>query len=222
MPSYAITGASRGLGLELVKQLSATPGNTVFALVRNPTTATGLKDLAVARPGVHILTADVTDPDSLLAAASAASATTGGALDVLIHNAADIDVASMAFTPSQLPFGYDALWALCRGAMSTNVFGAIWSTNAFLPLLKQGVQKKVVHITTGMADLDFVKVTGAPHAVTMGISKAALNLVTAKYAAEFADQGIKFLALSPGWVNTAEGPSKPRATISSRTGFRIC
>ncbi len=221
MPSYAITGASRGLGLELVKQLSATPANTVFALVRNPATALTLKDLAAKRPAVHVLKADVTDPDSLRAAAAAASTITGGTLDVLIHNAAEFDMASMALTPSQLPFDHDALWELCRSAMTTNVFGAIWSTNAFLPLIKKGTKKKVIHITTGMADLDFVKATAAPQAVTAGVAKAAMNLVTAKYAAEFASEGIKFLALSPGWVNTAEGPSKSRAARYSILCFRL-
>jgi NAD(P)-dependent dehydrogenase (short-subunit alcohol dehydrogenase family) len=64
MPNYAITGAFRGLGLELVKQLSATPTNNVFALVRKPATTAALKDLAVTRPGIYVLTADVTDPKS--------------------------------------------------------------------------------------------------------------------------------------------------------------
>ncbi len=215
MPSYAITGASRGLGLELVRQLSATRANTVFALVRNPAGAAGLEQLVKSQPpgAVHVLKADVTDPDSLLAAAAAASAVTGGSLDVLVHNAADFDAKSMGLTPSQLPFDHDALWELFRSAMTSNLFGAIWTTNAFLPLLRHGSKKKVIHVTTGMADIDFIKVTQSAQAVTAGVAKAAMNLVTAKYAAELAPEGIRFLAVSPGWVNTAEGPSKSHTPI---------
>ncbi len=208
MPSYAITGTSRGLGLELVRQLSAPSTNVVFALVRNPDKAVALKQLASERKSrIHILTADVTDPKSLLAAAATASGVTGGKLDVLIHNAFDMDFSRAAMTPSQLPFDGEALHAIVWQSLGTDVFGTIWTTNAFLPLIEKGAHKKVIHVTTGLADLDLIKTTGIQHSVPVSIGKAGMNILTAKYAAEFADKGIKFLAMSPGWVNTAEGPS---------------
>lgn len=210
MSSYAITGASRGLGLELVTQLSSVPSNTIFALVRDPNNSPALQGLANERSNIHVLTADVTDPDAILNAAASVSTVTGGKLDILIHNAAGMDHTAMPLAPSQLPFEREALAAMFRLEMSTSVFGAIWTTNAFLPLLEKGREKKVVHITTAMADVDFVNTTGIAYGVAAGVSKAGLNLVTAKYAAEFAEKGIKFLALSPGWVNTMEGPAPPQ------------
>ncbi|PNP58199.1 hypothetical protein THARTR1_01896 [Trichoderma harzianum] len=84
MSSYAITGASRGLGLELVTQLSSVPGNTIFALVRDPDTSPALQDLANERSNIRVLTADVNDPDAILSAAASVSTVIGGKLDILI------------------------------------------------------------------------------------------------------------------------------------------
>jgi len=214
MPSYAITGASRGLGLGLVRQLSAQPTNTVFALVRNPAKATALSALA-AEPDrdIHILEADVTDSSSLLAAASAVGAVTGGTLDVLIHNAWVVDFASMALAPSQLPFEREALESMLAPSLGTDLFGTVWTTNAFLPLIKKGQLKKVVHITGGLADLDLIKTAAIAHAVPAGIGKAAMNILSAKYAAEFQGTGVNFLAMSPGWVDTVEGPGECQANF---------
>ncbi len=210
MPSYAITGASRGLGLELVRQLSAWPTNTVFALVRNPAKATALSSLAAQQSThIHILMADVTDPQSLLAASAAVGGITGGTLDALIHNAFDMDPAAAALAPSQLPFDKEALQNLFARSLGTDVFGTVWTTNAFLPLIEKGQLKKVVHVTTGMADLDFIKTTGIAYAVPAGLGKAGMNILSAKYSAEFEGKGVRFLALSPGWVDTAEEPGEP-------------
>jgi len=56
-----------------------------------------------------------------------------------------------------------------------------------------------------MADTDLVLKAGVSYAVPYSASKAALNLVVAKYAAELGPKGVKVLALSPGWVDTDEG-----------------
>jgi NAD(P)-dependent dehydrogenase (short-subunit alcohol dehydrogenase family) len=209
MPSYAITGASRGLGRELVRQLSADPKNTVFALVRSPAKATALTELAGQRSKqVHVLTADVTDPPSLAAAAQAVGTVTGGALDVLIHNAFDRDPAAARLTPSKLPLERDAVDKLFGTSWATDVYGTLCVTNTFLPLVEKGEQKKVIHISSAMADLDLIKTACLPASVPPAVSKAGMNVLTAKYAAEFASKGVKFLALSPGWVNTFDGPGK--------------
>ena len=67
MPSYAITGASRGLGREFVRQLSKDTRNTVFALVRNPDDATDLRDLvnASTNKNIHVVKADLDSLKSL-------------------------------------------------------------------------------------------------------------------------------------------------------------
>lgn len=216
MPSYAITGAARGLGLELVRQLSSNPSNTVFGIVRNPDNAINLASLSNLNPHVHIIKGDVGSSEQLAAAAAAVSKVTGGGLDILIHNAAATDLATVMLPPSQLPKDTEGLHEAFRETLDTSVFGAILVTNAFLPLVRQGMEKKIVHISSGMADTEIIKKTGLSYGVAYSAAKAALNVVVAKYAAELAPESIKVLALSPSWVDTYEGPSKCRSLSNPR------
>ena len=75
-------------------------------------------------------------------------------------------------------------------------------TNAFLPLIEKGSQKKVISISSAAGDPEFVEKSGYAFAVPYGISKAALNFINAKYAIEFRGKGYTFLAISPGLVDT--------------------
>ena len=210
MSSYAITGASKGIGREYVRQLAANSSNTVLAIVRDPETSS-VSELAVKYSNVQLIKGDVTDPTSMLEAASAAAAITGGKLDVLIHNSNAVHTSTIPFSPSQFPFDAQAVRAAFDPSFSTAIYGGLWATNAFLPLIEKGTQKKIVHISTGMADLDLIRNTGVSYAVPYTVAKAGMNIQVAKYAAELAPKGIKVLALSPGWVNTWEGkwPSSP-------------
>lgn len=204
MSSYAITGASKGIGLEFVRQLAANTSNTVLAIVRNPKSS-DISELASKYPNVHVVNGDVTDPKSILEAASTASTITGGKLDVLIHNSNAIDPATMALSPSQFLFDAEAVRAAFEPSLVTAIYGGLWATNAFLPLIEKGSQKKIVHISTAMADTDFINKTGISYGVAYSVAKAGMNVQVAKYAAELAPKGIKVLALSPGWVDTWEG-----------------
>lgn len=84
----------------------------------------------------------------------------------------------------------------------------LWLTNAFLPLIRKGKEKKIVHLSTGFADTTIVEKTGIASGVPYAVAKSGLNMLVAKFAAELRDEGIWVLALSPGWVNTQD-PNKP-------------
>jgi len=204
MSSFAVAGASRGIGYEFIVQLSSDPSNTVFALVRNPDGAAKLQALASKRNNIHVIKTDVSDPRSLIEAAEAVSAVTSGTLDVLIHNAVAQDPSTANLTASQLPLDSEKMYAAFKGSLETGVFGATWSANAFLPLIEKGAQKKIIFISSAMGDLDFVRQAAVSNAVIYGIEKAAMNMLAVKFAAELAPKGINVLALSPGWVNTQE------------------
>jgi NAD(P)-dependent dehydrogenase (short-subunit alcohol dehydrogenase family) len=211
MSSYAITGAARGLGLEWVTQLANRPSTTVFAIVRNTSTAKDLTAFAADHPNVHIIQADVSKPAEVIKAAEVVSRITGGTLDVLIHNAALIDAATAGLTPSAFSLEEpESVKKLFENDFGVSLYGTIWVTNAFLPLIEQGEQKKIVYASSGMADLPSIKVTGISYAVAYSVGKAAMNILAAKYAAELQDRGIKVLALSPGWVDTAPKNQGPR------------
>jgi NAD(P)-dependent dehydrogenase (short-subunit alcohol dehydrogenase family) len=85
--TYVITGASRGLGLEFVKQLSATD-STIFALARNPNDAKNLQDLVKQNKNIHTVKMDQADEASIKAAAEEVAKLAPNGVDILINNAA--------------------------------------------------------------------------------------------------------------------------------------
>lgn len=220
MPCYAITGASKGIGLEFVRQLAANEANTVLAIVRDPSSK-DISDLASNHTNLHVVKGDVTDPKSMIDAASTAAAVTDGKLDVLIQNSNAVDLPSMPLTPSQLPFDAQAIREMFDPPLSTGVYGGLWATNAFLPLIEKGDQKKIVHISSVVATPDFVNKSGLDSAVPYSVAKLGMNVLVAKYAAELAPKGIKVLALSPGWVDTTGGRWSILLTAARSTDYAI-
>jgi NAD(P)-dependent dehydrogenase (short-subunit alcohol dehydrogenase family) len=157
------------------------------------------------------------------AAAEATSTITGGKLDVLINNAGlvsqisdfktilDLYVSSVPLLvemPVQIAKSISSDSALqiqeddFLESFKVNALGLVNVVHAFLPLVRQGRVKKVVNLSTGIADLNLIHEidfdVGAPYAA----SKAAANVIIAKYAAALKKEGILFLSLSPGYVST--------------------
>ena len=89
--------------------------------------------------------------------------------------------------------------------MQHNVLSVMYTINSFLPLIRNGEQKKVVFITSGLADVHVTRTCGVPMQIGYAVSKAGANVVMAKYAVELAGEGILTLSLSPGWVSTDTG-----------------
>ncbi|KAH0846061.1 hypothetical protein AYO21_01274 [Fonsecaea monophora] len=211
MPSYLVTGANRGLGYGFVTFLAKNPENTIVGIVRNKEAA----DKSVAADGlknVTMIQAEVVDLKSLLAAREKVAHITGGSLDYLINNAAYIDHTSQGKSLDDFEDSPEALDKALVDSFNVNVVGVIHVINVFLPLIKKGTQKKVVVISSGMADPDLVNSgisTDAPYT----ISKAAVNMAICKYNAKYKKEGILFFALSPGVVATWEGTQEPPSVI---------
>lgn len=121
MVSWAVTGATRGIGFGYIEHLvslspcvtllaknasltlrvqSAEPTNQVFALIRSRATAGPLEELAAQRKNIHIIQTDISSPAKLEQAAKEVAEATGGSLDVLILNAASSGPATQALTPT--------------------------------------------------------------------------------------------------------------------------
>lgn len=208
MPSFVVVGASRGLGYAWLELLSKDPENIVIGTARNPeSTIERVKKDGLER--VTILQADLSDITSLKRSVSEVSQLTGGSLDYLIVNGAYLSsVALNRFLddfesePELLQRDLDSYW-------TTNVVGVINAINAFLPLLRKGTFKKVVAISTGMADPDLITEYDLWESAPYSITKAAMNVAIAKYAARYGkSDGILFLALSPGVVETQASSEK--------------
>lgn len=86
-----------------------------------------------------------------------------------------------------------------------NVVGNIHLFNLFLPLVQQGRAKKVVAVSSGHAALDLINTYEIDNAALYAASKAALNIVVAKFHAQYKKEGILFLSISPGIVDVGHG-----------------
>lgn len=205
MPSYVITGASRGIGYGFITALAKQPGNTVIGLVRNKA-ATEAKLASDGITNVHVITADIADYTTLSSAAASVSQITGGSLDYLINNAALVHT-DFAALPDYAPAELDKVLS---EAFHVNVTGIAHTTNAFLPLIRKGSAKKVITISSGFADQDLALQLDLHEAPFYSMTKAAANMLMAKYAALLGKQeGILFLSLSPGAVDTSVGRPEP-------------
>ncbi|KAK4063871.1 hypothetical protein Trihar35433_8579 [Trichoderma harzianum] len=203
MPSYVITGASRGLGLEYVRQLSGDPSNTVVGLVRDKTaTQQAIAQELPGRSNIHILQADITDYDALKNAVAATAQITGGALDYLIANAAYVSeydaydpIGVLGNNPKELE--EDLL-----KSFKVNVVSNIHLFNLYMPLILKGNTKKVITLSTGMADLDSTNKFELQVAPGYAISKAAMNVAVGKFHAQYKKEGVLFMSISPGVSDT--------------------
>lgn len=200
MVVYIVTGASKGLGYEFIRQFSG-PNNTVFGLVRNAP-PTREKVAADKLQNVHILTADITDLSSLKAARAEIEKITPH-VDVLINNAAFLSEKSAFVALSDFEDNPEVLDSEIMLNYETNVLGVVKTINTFLPLIKKSQIKKVVSISSGFADSDLVNNFELYEAAAYSMSKAALNTAMAKYNARHGKKdGILFFSISPGFVDT--------------------
>ncbi|KAI8931410.1 hypothetical protein NX059_011740 [Plenodomus lindquistii] len=198
MASFLITGASRGLGLALVKELVSRPSSQVskvIAAVRG--SASDLDEVAKNSSGrVAVIKMDVTDQTSIKKAAEETGTILDGkGLDVLINNAGICEYASAGVA------SMDNL----ETSFTVNVMGVHWTTREFLPLLKKGAMKKVVNMSTTLGSIALAQYAVALPAPAYKISKAALNALTVQYALDHQEEGFTFMALSPGWLKTDLG-----------------
>ncbi|KAF2763856.1 NAD(P)-binding protein [Teratosphaeria nubilosa] len=215
MPSYVVSGASRGIGYAFAKHLASIEGNTIIGLVRNQA-ATEARLRSDGITNVHLVVADITDFKALKAAANEIAQITGGSLDVLINNAALIPERSQ--WTSLVDHDPEELEGELVSSFKANVVGTAHTINAFLPLIRRGQMKKVITLSTGVADVDLINQFALAYGAPYSISKAATNMLVAKYNAALGkSEGIMFLSISPGMVDTSEGKARSEQGIA---GYR--
>ena len=180
-----VTGASRGIGLELVRQLAAR-GETVHAAVRDPDSA-GLRAIA----GVQIHRVDVGDDASV---ASLARELADTPLDLVINNAGVYGGSQQSLR------GVD--YADATKTYETNALGPLRVSLALLPNLRRGAGKKLAHITSGMGSIAD-NTSGGFYAYRM--AKAALNMMSRSLAVDLRGDKIVSVVVNPGWVQTDMG-----------------
>ncbi|EIV92383.1 SDR family oxidoreductase [Frankia sp. QA3] len=195
-----VTGATRGIGRETVRQLAAS-GMTVYLGARDP--ARGERAAAeLADAGdVRSLRLDVTDAESITAAVERLERE-AGRLDVLVNNAAvNNDLHATGVTPVA-EVAADAV----RATFDTNVVGLIAVTNALLPLLRRAEAGRIVNMSSAIASLtqlaDPTSGAATRRMLAYAASKAAVNAITLIYANDLRESGIRVNAADPGFVAT--------------------
>lgn len=199
MKKAFITGANKGIGFETAKQLLE-KGFYVFLGSRS--IANGIKAVEMLKSqGLNNVTAiqlDVTDEDSVKSAFEALNKQTT-TLDALINNAGinggspytALEASSEQFTRT----------------FNTNVFGVARVTKAFIELLRNSPEPRIVNVSTSVGSLTLQSDPTWPayeyakYAV-YGSSKAALNMYTVHLAYELRDTAFKINAVCPGYTST--------------------
>ncbi|KAL8790507.1 MAG: hypothetical protein Q9195_006338 [Heterodermia aff. obscurata] len=141
-----------------------------------------------------------------LAAASKVESIVGGKLDYLINNGALLSQISAFKSLADFPDDPDLLVEDLASSFRTNVIGVVQTVNAFVPLLRKGTAKKVLTLSTGLADTDLINQIELAVSGPYAISKAAVNMVVAHYNALYKKEGFLFMAISPGVVDTGNAP----------------
>lgn len=204
-PVALVTGANKGIGLQIAKDLVA-QGLTVLIGSRN--LASGKAATAAIGAGAHALHLDVTDP-TLIAAAARRVASEFGRLDVLVNNAG---ISHPQRTGNGFPDIMDsnnltiAPMEDIREVWETNVFGVIAVSQAMLPLLKAAPAGRIVNLGSTGGSLSWNSNPDNPHAAMYGTystSKAAVHAVTLAFALSLRDTAIKVNAACPGFTKTA-------------------
>jgi NAD(P)-dependent dehydrogenase (short-subunit alcohol dehydrogenase family) len=186
-----VSGASRGLGLELVTQLLVR-GWRVIAGCRK-TQVLRLTELAGAHPGrLHVMPLDVASERSIAAFVGEAGIVTDH-VDLLINNAGVLVGGER--------YGQVGAKALIE-SFTVNAAGALLLTQACTALLQQAGSARVANVSTVMASMEKTDTFRTP---SYAMSKAALNMATRLLAAELGPHGICVASIHPGWVQTDMG-----------------
>lgn len=202
MPTVLITGANRGIGLELARQYAA-EGWRVIATCRNPGGADALNEI---EGDIDVYPLDVDDPATLTALATSLK---GQEIDVLFNNAG-ININKV---PSIGDIDYDA-WAQ---TMATNVFAPIRVAWAFRDNVLASSMKVMAFTSSLMGSIER---NGGGNAVYRS-SKTALNMAAHCLSLELADKGAIVALLHPGHVRTdMGGASAPVTAEESAAGLR--
>lgn len=201
MEHIFITGANRGIGLELTRQYLQREDTYVFAAARRPQDAAGLHTLAEQYPDrLTLIPLEVTDESAIDRAVQTVAQVTPH-LDILINNA------------GMNPSGIQSLEVITPETMTTvfqvNAVAPLLVARAFRNLLKDGTRPRLVNVSTQVGSMTW-KTSGGSYAYAA--SKAALNMVTRCLSADLKGSGIITIMLHPGWVQTDMGGSNAPLT----------
>jgi NAD(P)-dependent dehydrogenase (short-subunit alcohol dehydrogenase family) len=207
-----ITGANKGLGLEIARQLGQ-QGVAVVLGARQGKAEDPAAELRAQGLDAHAVELDVTNAADI-AALPGFLQDTFGRLDILVNNAG-----------VQLDTGFETSADSLRQTYEANVIGPYAITQALLPLLRQAPAGRIVNQSSILGSLATIGSGQGGSWATPGYtsSKAALNMLTVVFAQHLTDSPIKVNAAHPGWVKTDLGGAGAPLDVQdgARTAVRL-
>jgi NAD(P)-dependent dehydrogenase (short-subunit alcohol dehydrogenase family) len=189
-----VTGGNRGIGFETCRQL-ARSGFTVLLTARDPNKGNMAVNKLVDKEELDVIfhLLDVTNRDHIKTLSEKVEQQYGS-LNVLVNNAAILyDTWQHAI---------DTDLEVVNQAMVTNIYGPWKLCQAFIPIMKRNGYGRIVNISSLGGSLHYMQEGGSP---AYSISKAGLNVLTRKLAAELQGTGILVNSIDPGWLATDMG-----------------
>ncbi|KAF7713430.1 Uncharacterized protein PECH_001287 [Penicillium ucsense] len=207
-----ITGANSGVGYATTEAIVSQPGFHVILACRDPAKGNQARaELLQKHPkgSLSVLQLDVEDDNSI---AQAVKSVTNefGRVDAFISNAGTTAVGASGREKLQRTF-------------SANVFGAMMVTEAFIPLLLQSKQPRLVQISSGLGSLGLASDLSSPYAASpwdeYRMSKAALNMMTIQMHKRLMGKNVRVFAYCPGLVRSRlRGESEEEVSAQGRAG----
>ncbi|MFJ6838311.1 SDR family NAD(P)-dependent oxidoreductase [Streptomyces sp. NPDC091209] len=193
-----VTGANRGLGKEISRQLAALGMDVLLTARDEELGRAAAAELEAEGAAVRCARLDVTEEKSIRSVAELVDRTFGR-LDILVNNAG----VSGLVRGERPPLDQVSVETL-RSTLETNFVGAFALTQALLPALRRA-RGRVVNLTSALAT--FARATGGgpagrPDLIPYCASKVALNMTSVLLADQLRDSGVTVCAVSPGYVAT--------------------
>ena len=203
-----VTGGNRGLGYETCRQL-AELGLKVLLGARDLSKGKSAANQLNEKEGLDVMfyQLDVSDQNSILNVIKEVDIEFGR-LDVLVNNAA------ILYDTWQNAVNADL--EVVNAALRTNLFGPWKLSQVFIPMMKSSRYGRIVNVSSLAASLQYTNYGGTP---AYNISKAALNMLTRKLAAELVNTGILVNSVDPGWVATDMGGQGGRPVQEGAKGI---
>ncbi|MEM8969441.1 MAG: SDR family oxidoreductase [Bacteroidota bacterium] len=200
-----VTGANRGIGLEVCRQLAKAGYEVILTSRDEEKGRRAIKELDNDRISYHSL--DVADDNSVAKLQSYVEERYGR-LDVLVNN------AGINYDTWQNAEKADLITV--QETFDTNVLGPWRMSQAFIPLMRKHGYGRIVNVSSGAGALNGMG-GGTP---AYSVSKASLNVLTIKLAADLKGTGILVNSVGPGWVRTDMGGKEaPRSVAEGAEGI---
>lgn len=193
MKRILITGASRGIGYELCKQLLS-QNIEVIATYRSENKTKLLSDLKENSENLHLFKMDVNSDESVQNAINLISEKFDY-IDTIFNNAGILDWSTLNEVTTE---SFSEIY-------ETNVIGAFRVSKLSLSLLQKSNEPLIVNLSSRLGSISLRGRSQLGGAVAYQCSKAALNMLTVQMAIDYKVYGVRVISMSPGWVKTDMG-----------------